>query len=329
MWLHLVQLLGGLALIIKGGDAFVSAAVRLAVFLRMPRVVIGTTLVSLATTSPEMVVSLMAGARGESGLAVGNAVGSCICNVALILGLTAWIRKVVVHPRVLLRPLIAMFGFGFVVFLFSFDLSVERWQGALLLAAGAGYFASDFWTHWRARQPAENTGASALEADIATTRWPWFQTRAGTLVQFLIGAAVVVWGSRFLVDGAVGLAALFGIPSIVIGLTVVAVGTSLPELVTAITSSRRAVSDLSVGNILGANIANLSLVVGAAAVLTPVSMTRVTQLFNFPAMLVVFGLMLWMFVNGGRVSRREGSVLLAAYGVYLGMLVALTLGRHG
>lgn len=329
MFNELLMLLGGLALIIKGGDFFVAAAIRLAEFLRMPRVVIGSTLVSLATTTPELVVSIMAGLRGESGLAVGNAVGSCICNIGLIAGVVATIKQVDVHFRNLRVPLFVMFGCGLVLFLMTLDLSLQRWQGAVLLGGGLAYFVWDLARHWQNRKPADLAEATEIEKDRATARWAWVETKSGTVVQFLVGAAIVVAGSKLLVDGAVGLAGRLGVPSIIIGLTVVAVGTSLPELVTAVTSSRKSVSDLAVGNVLGANIANLTLIVGAAAVIHAVGMDRLTQLFNFPAMLavmLVFAAMLW---TDRRVTRREGAILLGAYAVYLVAVsvITLTAGR--
>ena len=136
----------------------------------------------------------------------------------------------------------------------------------------------------------------------------------------------MVVGSRLLVDAAVNLAGALGIPNMIVGLTVVAVGTSLPELVTALTSTRRNVSDLAVGNVLGANIANLTFVVGTAAVLADVRMSRATQVFNFPAMLVIFGLLLWMLWTDRKVSRKEGIVLLVTYSFYLCALVLLAAG---
>ncbi len=326
--MDLLMLLGGLALIVKGGDFFVAAAIRLAEFLRMPRVVIGSTLVSLATTTPELVVSITAGLRGESGLAVGNAVGSCICNIGLILGVTASLKSVDVRFRALRTPLLAMVGFGVLLFLMTLDLSVQRWQGGLLVAGGLGYFAWDFWHHWRDRQPREVAEATAIEREMAAARWAWVRTKAGTITQFLVGAGIVVAGSRLLVEGAVGAADKLGVPSMVIGLTVVAIGTSLPELVTAVTSCRKSVSDLAVGNVLGANIANLSLIIGAAALIQAVGLDRLTQVFNFPAMLAMMALLGWLLWTDGRLSRREGALLLGCYGTYLAALVAITLATR-
>jgi cation:H+ antiporter len=328
MWLQVFLLLAGLALIVKGGGWFVSAAVRLAELLRMPRVVIGSTLVSLATTSPELVVSIMAGIRKEPGLAVGNAVGSCLCNIGLILGLTAALKQVDVHAPALRRPLLAMFSLGALVFLMTLDLVMNRWQGLVLILLGAGYFLWDFIRHAQDREPGDLVEAETIKRELAAGGG-WFMSTRGTIVQFLLGAGVVVVGSRLLVDSAVHMAVALGVPSIIIGLTLVAVGTSLPELVTAISSSRQNVSDLAVGNVIGANIANLSLVVGTAASLHPLQMDRLTQLFNFPAMLVAMLLLLWTLSSDRRVTRREGCMLLAFYGSYLSILVAITFATRG
>jgi len=320
MLVEILLLLVGLALIIKGGDWFVSAAVHIAELLNMPRVVIGSTLVSLTTTSPELVVSIVSGLKKESGLAVGNAVGSCICNIALILALSAVIRHIAVHPRILRTPLVAMLLSGVLLLVLTMDLSLQRWQGFLLLGLGAVYFIYDFQHHMRAARPSQHREARIVGEQVVSKAWketPW-----GATLQFLFGALVVIVGSKLLVDSAVGLASRLGVPSIVIGLSVVAVGTSLPEFVTAITSARRNVSDLAVGNVLGANVANLTLVVGSAAAINDVTMVRFTQLYNFPAMLL-----LMLFLGGSIVffrglSRRSGLFMIGFYILYLTGLFA-------
>lgn len=327
MLTNTLLLLVGLALLVYGGDLFVAAAVRIAAFLRMPRVVIGSTIVSLATTMPELVVSIIAAARGNPGLAVGNAIGSCVCNIGLILGITAAIKRVDIHPCALRAALLTMLGLGVALFLMTLDLTLDRWQGMLLLLAGMAYFAYDFIEAARQRKPAEIAEAMAIEKAV-TKGLAWFQTQPGTLVQFTLGAGLVVFGSRLLVDAAVNLAVAFGIAPLVIGLTVVALGTSLPELVTAVGSARRQVSDLAVGNILGANIANLSIIIGLAAALTPVKMTRLTQLFDFPALLVLMGVLVWTLWTQHRLTRREGVVLMVAYAAYITGVVILAMLGH-
>jgi cation:H+ antiporter len=326
MALQFLWLVLGLALLVKGGELFVAAAVRIAEFLRLPRVVVGSTLVSLATTMPELVVSVMAGERGEPGLAVGNAIGSCICNIGLILGVMAAFRHIEINPRALRTPLIAMFGFALLLLLLTWDLRLTRPQGLLLIAGGVVYFVYDFWYHSRDRKPADVAEAKAIEAAVGGPlggRFGWWQGRAGSVLQFLGGAAVVLVGSRLLVDAAVNVATALGVPSIIIGLTIVAIGTSLPELVTAVMSARTNASDLAVGNVLGANIANLTFIVGSAATLADVTMRRLTHTVNFTALLLVFGLLLWMLLNDRRVTRKEGVTLLVTYGLYLCVLVFL------
>jgi len=323
MFLQLLLLLVGIALIIKGGDLFVSASVRIAAFLNVPRVVIGATLVSLATTSPELVVSLVSGVKGESGLAIGNAVGSCICNIGLILGVMALIKHIDVHPAVLRNGLLAMFFLGAVLLGLTMDLGLSRWQGLLMMALGLAYFTYDLVRNLRKQRPALQAEAAAIEKELGAYR-RFLKTKMGTATQFAVGAAVVVLGSKLLVDSAVFIASALGVRPIIIGLTVVAVGTSLPELVTAITSSRKNVSDLAIGNIIGANIANLTVIVGTAAAINEVTMTRATQLLNFPALLAMMLLLVLVIFTARRVTRREGVVLLTAYAVYIAVLIGMT-----
>jgi cation:H+ antiporter len=328
MWIDFLMLAIGLALIIKGGDWFVSASVRIAEFLNMPRVVIGSTLVSLTTTSPELVVSIFAGLKQESGLAVGNAVGSCICNIGLILGLMAAMKQVDVHFRILRTPLFTMFFMGALLFLMTLNLGLSRNEGIFLLLLGAAYFAFDFLQHTRHPALGEVEEAALIEREMRG-KLPWAETKSGTALFFIMGAALVIVGSSFLVSSAKNIADAIGIPSIIIGLTLVAFGTSLPELVTAITSARRNVSDLAIGNVLGANIANLSLVIGSAASIHEVSMTRLTHVINFPFLLGSMLLFLVMVWSGKGISRREGAVLLVFYAVYIvaiGILAFVTRG---
>jgi cation:H+ antiporter len=315
-------LVAGLAVIIKGGDLFVAASVRLAELLRLPRVVIGSTLVSLATTSPELAVSVMAGLRGEPELAIGNAMGSSLCNTGMVLGAMAAVKQIDVHPAALRVPLAVMLGLAGLFFLITLNLDISRPEAVALLLVGAAYFTYDF-AHSRAPRPAAAAEAGAIERAVVA-RYAWLLTGPGTAVQFLAGAVMVVAGSRLLVDAAVALAAALAIPSLVVGLTVVAFGTSLPELVTAVSSTRRRASDLGIGNVLGANVANLSLIPGAAASITPAGLQRPDQLFNMTAMLGVMMVVAFLIIRCGRISRRAGTGLLAFYMVYLTAVVMLS-----
>ena len=316
-------LAAGLAVIIKGGDLFVSASVRIAELLRVPRVVIGSTLVSLATSSPELVVSVTASLRGEPGLALGNAVGSSLCNAGLILGGMAIVQQVAVHPGVLRVALGSMLGLAALLFVLTLDLEVSRAQGLALLLLGAAYFAYDFLVHRRDTRPADVAATASIELE-AVAGHAWLLTPWGTAGQFLAGAVLVMAGGRLLVDAAVSLAGALGIPSLVVGLTIVAVGTSLPEMVTALTSAWRGASDLGVGNILGASIANLSLIPGAAAAIAPVGIDRAAQLYNMTALLGLLAAVTFLIVRRGGISRRAGIGLVVFYGAYLVGLVTLS-----
>jgi cation:H+ antiporter len=327
VWLSVLLLLLGLALIIKGGDLFVASSVRIAALLRVPRVLIGTTLVSLATTSPELVVSVTASLRGEPGLAIGNAVGSCIANIALIVGTVAVLRPVSVVPVPIRAPFWIMVGLGLLVFGMTVDLRLGFGRGIILVLLAAGYVVFDFYRHKTGRAPEEAAEVEVLEEGLAGT--PRFRdTGVGSTLVFATGAAMVIVGSRFLVDSGISIAGALGVPPIVIGLTVVAIGTSLPEYVTAIVSTMKGVSDLSVGNILGANILNLGLIVGASAMIHEVEMSRVTQLYNFPVMLLVMGLLGVSLLVRRRLSRGPGGLLLGVYAAYVtGLTVLAALGH--
>lgn len=309
-------LLLGFGLIIQGGDLFVASSVRIAEFLEVPRVVIGTTLVSLATTSPELVVSITSGIKQNPDIGVGNAVGSCMCNMCMILGVMAAIRSIGVRLAEIRIPLTTMFAFAVLLLILTWNLRLPQTAGFVLAVLGVGYFLCDFFHHRRSSRPEDLAEARSIEAE-STAESPWLRSRKGAIAVFVLGAAMVIVGSELLVESASNLAEKMGVPSIVIGLTIVAVGTSLPELVTAVKSARQNVADLGVGNILGANVANLTLVIGGAASFEDLSMDRITQALNFPALILGMLLVFWMLFSRQRISRREGWMLIAYYFVWL------------
>jgi cation:H+ antiporter len=321
-------LLGGLILLIKGGDWFVASTIRIAEFLQMPRIVIGSTLVSLATTMPEFSVSVFSGVEGEAGLAVGNAIGSCICNIALIIGLAATINQVDLKLSLIKLPWMAMAGLALLLLVFTLNLKLVAWKGWILIALGAAYFGFDFVKNLR--RPREGQRAEEMEIKEEISSGPrWLRSRWATGGQFLLGATTIALGSHLLVEGAVGIAKTWHVPPILVGLSVISIGTSLPELMTAITASRKRVSDLAIGNVLGANIANLSFVIGTAAVLHDVNMSRTTQLFNFPMLLVVMTMFFLFIKFGSRITRKEGALLLGFYALYLACLIAIGIRTAG
>jgi cation:H+ antiporter len=323
MTAEVLLLVAGLAALIKGGDWFVASAVRLAAVLRLPTVLVGSTIVSLATTTPEFVVAITAGASDTSSLALGNAVGSCVCNIGLIVGVAATMRGVDIGSGTLRPALAAMVTLAVILWILSYDLWLLRWEGLLLIMVGVGYFAGDLIAGARSRSRVEMAQGQTMEAAV-TGRHSWLRTRAGTVTQFALAAGLVIVASRVVVDSAVELAERVGISPMVIGLTVVAVATSLPELATAIGAARRNVAELAIGNIVGANIANLTFILGAAAVLSPVGMTRLTQQFDFPAMLALMALFVWVLWTRHRLTRGEGAMLLAAYAGYIAGVIVLS-----
>ena len=303
----------GFALVAKGGNLFVDSSIYIGRALRIPRFVIGGTLVSLATTAPELVVSVTAASMGDSGIALGNAVGSCICNIGLIVGLVAIIMPVQVDRPDFIRRAAWMAGGGVLVVAFSWDGSMERMYGLLLLAGAVAYLAWDLAGILRSRRQSasEAEDPEAAEGLGAAVGW------------FAVGAVCVIVGSRLLVTSGQGLAAALGVPSAIIGFSVIAIGTSVPELVTGVTAARKGVPDLSLGNILGANVLNLLLVVGLSGTIQPLQIDAFSQLYGFPWLGIFFVAVIGAVLRFGVVRRAAGIALLLLYALYVIGLVSL------
>ncbi|MFM1943571.1 MAG: hypothetical protein RI897_2553 [Verrucomicrobiota bacterium] len=289
----------------------------------MPRVVVGSTLVSLATTTPEMAVSFFSGISGQSGLAVGNAVGAAVCNLLLILGAMAAVRWLRVPVRQFVFPFGVMLGVGLLLFGWTWDLRLGVWGGRSLFVFGLVYFGVDFFRHWGVKGKLAEQ-AEGFETEIVS-RHRWLRRGWGTAGLFLAGAALVVGGSHLVVGAGVRLALAWGMPPVVLGLTVLAVGTSLPEVVTAVTSARQDVPDLALGNLLGANIANLTLIVGGAAGLHEVVLEPALRAVMFPGLVFAAGLVGVLVWCGGGVTRRGGLLLVMCYLVYLASVAGVTI----
>lgn len=306
----MVLFIGGIALLIVGGGYFVTSSVSIAAHLNVPRIVIGTTLVSLATTAPELAVSATASLRGHPGLAIGNAVGSAIANIGLILGLLCILRPMAVRAKDFRVPSLYMVAMGVLLTLLTIPLVLERAAGVLLLVCGTAYLCMDYRRH-RPRRGAEPETVE-LDDDGQLSLPKSFGL-------FLVGGVMVVGGSWLMCENGKTLAELAGIPPMIIGLTLVAFGTSIPELVTAVHAARKGVPELSLGNILGANILNVTLVTGTAGTVAtkPLTMSRTTQLYNFPAMVAIFVILLVMARTGRRLTRKEGWALIGCYALYL------------
>ena len=281
-----------------------------------PRFVIGGTLVSLATTTPELVVSAMASGIGDSGIALGNAIGSCICNIGLIIGIVALLTPVEVEKRDFVRRAAWMVSAAVLVVVFTWDRTLSRPLAVLLLALSFAYLAWDYLGIRPRRQAVD--GESPDTSGLI---------RAVTL--FALGAALIVFGSHLLVNSGRSLAAALGMPSIIIGLSVVAIGTSLPELVTGVSAARKGVPDLSLGNIVGANVLNLSLIVGVSGTINPLTLDRFTQFYSYGWLAVFFAAFIGVATSTGHFHRRSGLLLLGLYIVYIAGLVIVSIMSGG
>ncbi len=314
MLYDIVLLVIGLGLVAKGGDLFVDSSIDIGRALRVPRFVIGGTLVSLATTTPELVVSAMASRVGDSGIALGNAIGSCICNIGLIIGTVALLTPVEVEKGDFIRRAAWMVSAAVLVVVFTWDRTLSRPLAVLLMTLSFAYLAWDFLGIRRHRKQlvdGEAPDTSGLTKSVAL---------------FALGAVLIVFGSQLLVDSGRSLAAALGVPSIIIGLSVIALGTSLPELVTGVSAARKGVPDLSLGNIIGANVLNLYLIIGLSGTINPLTLDRFTQFYSYFWLAVFFAAFIGLAMTG-RFHRRGGLLLLGLYVVYVAGLVAVpTLG---
>ena len=298
----------GLALIIKGGDAFVEAASRLAAATGIPKFIIGATIVSVATTLPEITVSLLATVHGEREIAIGNAVGSVCCNIGLILGLALLLRPPKVHKQELRSKGLLMAGATAFLWAFTLNGHLSLLESLVLLGIFGYFLFSSVQQSKDHREEREK---------ISRRQGLW------EICVFVLGATAIVLGAHLLVQNGVILAGLLGISDEVIGLTMIAVGTSLPELITALTAIRKNESSLSVGNIFGANIIDITLILAACTGASGggLEMAAATAWVDLPVCLGLMGVVLLPAWRKGKMKRWQGGTLLALYGIYVVCLV--------
>ncbi|WP_417207044.1 calcium/sodium antiporter [Antarctobacter sp.] len=313
--MDLFFVLGGLLALVVGGDVLVRGAVNVARALRVPPMVIGLTLVGFGTSAPELVTSLQAALSGSPGLAVGNVVGSNIGNVLLILGIAALIAPIAVDTRALRRDGAVLAGATLLGLWAMAQGVITRPTGALFVAGILAYVGTTLLLE---RRRASDTGAIyAAEADLLPMQSPRFGRDA---LLTIAGLALTVLGARFLVEGAVGIASAVGISETVIGLTVVAIGTSMPELVTSVMAVRRGEGAVALGNVIGSNIFNILGILGITALVVPIDVPAQILSVDGWVMAAATVALLVFATSGARVSRREAAALLASYGAYMGWL---------
>lgn len=315
-----LALLLGLATLVVGAELLVRSAAKLAGALGVRPMVIGLTVVAVGTSIPELAVGIEAVYRDAADLAIGNVAGTSIVNMLLILGLVALIRPVEIHTQTLRFELPVMVVASGLLLVLSLDGLLGRLDGLVFLAYGVFYTLAIM-------RMSRREGAAAAEAGstAAAARPPLARTLPFELVRLAAGVGLTIVGADWLVDGAVALASALGVSDAIIGLTIVAVGTSAPELVTAIVSSFRGERDIAVGNLIGSNIYNVAVILGFTVLSAPAGVPVARELVraDLPVMLLVMLACVPVFITRRTMSRAEGGLFVGAYVVYLGLLIAL------
>ena len=306
-------LLAGLALLVAGAELLVRGAASAALALGISPLVIGLTVVSFGTSAPELVTGIMAAARAEPGIVIGNVVGSNIFNVLVILGLAAVIAPLTVDRQLVRVDVPVMVALSFVAWGMAAGGTLARWEGALLVAGLVAYLLVTVRASRRAAPELEEKISDGLPVGKAP------RTLVKDVIFVAAGLGLLVWGAAWLVRGASALAKGFGVSELVIGLTVVAAGTSLPELATSVVAALRGHTDIAVGNVVGSNIFNLLAVLGTSSMVASggISVSPTALGFDFPLMLLVAVACLPVFLSAAKVERWEGVLFLGVYAGYL------------
>jgi cation:H+ antiporter len=315
----LLLLIGGLALLFVGGELLVRGASRLAAAAGISPLIVGLTVVAFGTSAPEMAVSVQAGLAGQADIAIGNVVGSNIGNVLFILGISALIAPLIVAQNIVRRDVPLMIGVSIGLWLMALDGVLNRLEGVVLFAGIVAY------TVYAIREGRRESAAvrSEYEAAFGKERKAATRESAVNLALVVGGIGLLVIGAGWLVDGAVSIARWLGLSELIIGLTIVAMGTSLPELATSVIAAIRGQRDIAVGNVVGSNLFNILSVLGLTAIAAPagVQVPQVALNFDIPVMTAVAVACLPVFFSGYRIARWEGGLFLAYYVAYTAYLV--------
>ncbi len=309
--LNLGILVAGFVLLIEGADFFVKGASTIARKFGVPQIVIGLTVVAMGTSAPEAAVSIAAAISGNADITIGNVVGSNIMNIFVILGITALVAPIAVERSTVKVDIPFMLGVS--ILLIPLGLTgeiVHRWEGLLLLAIFASYMIYLFRKAFKASSKSDNTRPTYGQG----SRWMFLWT--------VVGLAMIVLGSKCIIYSASEIALGLGVSQRMIALTIVAFGTSLPELVTSVTAARRGNPGLAIGNIVGSNLFNILFVTGLTAVITPIAFQHA---FIIDSAIAAFAaLLLWLFsLKSGRLGRIGGAVMLVCYAAYFAFILFL------
>lgn len=314
-----VFLLLGLLLLVAGGELMVRGAARLALSFGISPLVIGLTVVAFGTSSPELAVSVQSGLAGQAGIAIGNIVGSNIFNVLVVLGLSALIAPLLVQQQLVRLDVPLALGASVLLWVMALDGRIGLFDGLLLTAGILAYTA--FAIHQGRQESAEVQAEYAQEFGDGQGAW---LDRLPVQIAFIVaGLALLVLGATWLVDSTVAIARALGVSEVVIGLTIVAAGTSMPELATSVVAALRGERDIAVGNVIGSSLFNILAVAGIAALVTPGGLEVAAALvrFDLPVMIAVAIACLPIFVTGHCITRWEGALFLGYYAAYLSYLI--------
>ena len=323
MMLAIAALIAGLVLLVWSADRFVEGSASTARYFGMPPLLIGMVIVGFGTSAPEMVVSALSAYQGNPGIALGNAYGSNITNIALILGLTALISPIAVHSQVLRKELPILTAVTALAAWQLWDGDISRFDAVVLLGVFVGLMA---WTIWQGMRKKADTLGNQVEQELEVREMPIRRA----IFWLVVGLLLLIASSRILVWGAVEIAHGFGVSDLIVGLTIVAVGTSLPELASSIIAARRKEHDIALGNVLGSNLFNTLAVVGIAGIIHPLAVEPEVLSRDILVMAVLTVSLFaigYGFRGPGRINRIEGAALLACYVGYTVYLVSTVFGQ--
>ncbi|AKB85014.1 calcium/sodium antiporter [Methanococcoides methylutens] len=302
----LLLFLLGLILITKGADWFIESAVSISTKSGLPKIIIGATIVSFATTAPEFTVSAIAAYMDHTHLTIGNAVGSAICNIGLALGVVISIKAIPIEDGAFIHKGFIMLISGLTLIVLTLDKELTAIDGLLLLVIFIGFL----YYNYRLQSAIFN-GSEKKREKLS------LKEMKTDIFYFVIGSACVVIGSRLLVDSGTEIATWLGIPEMIIGLTLVALGTSLPELITAVSATLKGHQDLSIGNILGANTMDIAMILGFSSQIRTLPILDQSLSYDFPVMILIMLMLVIFGITGKKLERWEGGVIMITYFAYI------------
>jgi len=311
----------GLVLLVVGAELIVRYGALFARRLGIPPLLSGLTIVSIGTSTPELAVGIDAARAGEGELALGNIAGTNIVNLLLILGLSAALRAIPIGMQTLRLDLPMMGGVALLVLIFSVDQVIDTWEGAVLVAVAVVY--TLLVVRWARRESARVVAEFEHEYSGAGVRDRGFLGVVLTVAMLILGLVIIIVGAQWLVDGAVDLAEAMGVSSAFIGLTIVAIGTSAPELATAVLSTFRGDRDIAIGNLIGSSTYNLTVILGITVLVAPIVLEAPLLMVDLPVMITATFVCGAFMMSGRVLTRIEGALMVAGYVGYLTYLIAV------